>query len=115
MNIYWSSIFIASLFEVIWVIGLKHADTLFEWACTICGMIITFVLISFASKKIPVGTNYAVFVGLGTMGTFLSDILIFGADIKTPSIAFLLLLLSSVIGLKIVTQKEEKVPKKIVK
>ena len=115
MNIYWTSIFIASLFEVLWVIGLKYADTLFEWICTICGIIITFVLISFASKKIPVGTNYAVFVGLGTMGTFLSDIFLFGAVIKISSIIFLALLLSSVTGLKVITQMEEKVSKKIEK
>lgn len=115
MNIYWISIFIASFMEVLWVIGLKHADTLFEWICTIFGIIITFVLISFASKKVPLGTNYAVFVGLGTMGTFLSDIFLFGAVIKISSIIFLALLLSSVIGLKVVTQMEEKVSKKIEK
>lgn len=107
MNIYWTIIVTASFFEVLWVIGLKHANSPLEWIGTIFGILITFVLLSFASKRIPIGTMYTVFVGLGTMGTFLSDALLFGLAIKTPTVLFLLLLLSGIIGLKIVTQKEE--------
>lgn len=108
MNMYWVSIVIASLFEVLWVIGLKYASTPpLEWVGTISSIFITFALISFASQKIPVGTTYAIFVGLGTAGTFLSDIFFFGVSFKTPTLVCLFLLLSGIIGLKIVTHKEE--------
>ena len=108
VNIYWLSIVIASFFEVLWVIGLKHASSLFEWLGTVCSIFFTFVLINFANKKIPVGTTYTVFVGLGTVGAFLSDILLFNATVKGVTLIFLFLLLIGIIGLKTVSQKEEK-------
>ena len=64
-----------SFFEVIWVIGLKHANTFLTWTGTIIAIIISFYLLIMAGKKLPVGTAYAVFVGLGTAGTVISEIL----------------------------------------
>lgn len=107
VNIYWVSIVFASLFEVLWVIGLKYASSSLEWIGTISSIFMTFMLINFASQKIPVGTTYAVFVGLGTVGTFLSDIFLFGASFKTSTLVCLFLLLSGIIGLKTVTHQEE--------
>lgn len=107
VNRYWVSIVIASLFEILWVIGLKHASSPLEWTGTIGSIFMTFALINFASQKIPVGTTYAIFVGLGAVGTFLSDIFLFGTSFKTPTLVCLFLLLSGVIGLKMVTHKEE--------
>lgn len=113
VNIHWVSIFLASLFEVLWVIGLKYASSFLEWIGTISSIFMTFMLINFASQKIPVGTTYAVFVGLGTVGTFLSDIFLFEASFKTPTLVCLFLLLSGIIGLKTVTHQEESLFKRI--
>ena len=74
-------VFIAAFFEVLWVIGLKHADNFWTWTGTIIAIIISFYLMIMAGRKLPVGTVYAVFVGLGTAGTVLSEILFFDEPI----------------------------------
>ena len=53
MNKYWFSVFIATIFEVIWVIGLKYSSSIQEWIATILCIGITFVLLTFANKKLP--------------------------------------------------------------
>ncbi|MBM4763862.1 multidrug efflux SMR transporter [Bacillus sp. B15-48] len=109
MNLAWLKVIIASVFEVFWVIGLKHADSFLEWFGTILAIIISFYGLIDAGKKLPVGTVYAVFVGLGTAGTTAADFLIFGEPFKLEKVFFILLLLIGVIGLKLVTDsKEEK-------
>jgi paired small multidrug resistance pump len=105
MNMDWVKVFIASIFEVFWVIGLKHADGFFTWTGTIISIFISFYVMIMAGKKLPVGTVYAVFVGLGTAGTVLSEILIFGEPFSLSKILLIVLLLAGVIGLKIVTQE----------
>jgi paired small multidrug resistance pump len=104
MNTNWIKVFIAALFEVFWVIGLKHADDLWTWAGTVIAIIISFYLMIMAGKKLPVGTVYAVFVGLGTAGTVFSEILFFGEPFKVSKILLILLLLVGVVGLKLVTK-----------
>jgi paired small multidrug resistance pump len=104
MNTNWIKVFIAALFEVFWVIGLKHADDLWTWAGTVIAIIISFYLMIMAGKKLPVGTVYAVFVGLGTAGTVFSEILFFGEAFKVSKILLILLLLVGVVGLKLVTK-----------
>ncbi|WP_225229845.1 DMT family transporter [Sporosarcina quadrami] len=108
MNINWIKVVIAAFFEVFWVIGLKHADSFWAWTGTVIAIIISFYLMIMAGKKLPVGTVYAVFVGLGTAGTFLSDIAFFGEPIKLVKVLLILLLLAGVIGLKLVTNDKEK-------
>ncbi|WP_028777496.1 DMT family transporter [Shimazuella kribbensis] len=105
MKATWTSVFIAALFEVIWVIGLKHADSILAWIGTILSIIISFYLMIMAGRKIAVGTVYAVFVGLGTAGTVLSDILFFDEPFQGEKLFLIFLLLLGVIGLKIVTKE----------
>ncbi len=105
MNKEWLKVFIASFFEVVWVVGLKHADSTLEWSFTIIGIIISFYLMVMAGKYLPVGTVYAVFVGLGTVGTVLSEILFFGEPLQFSKIALILLLIIGVVGLKFVTEE----------
>lgn len=100
----WIKVFVAAFFEVFWVIGLKHADDFWTWSGTIISIIISFYLMIMAGRKIPVGTVYAVFVGLGTAGTVFSEIIFFGEPIKISKILLILLLLAGVIGLKLVTK-----------
>ncbi|WP_059174098.1 multidrug efflux SMR transporter [Bacillus sp. FJAT-27445] len=103
MNANWMKVFIAAIFEVAWVIGLKHADGIVEWAGTIVAIAISFYLMIVASRKLPVGTVYAVFVGLGTAGTVFADIVFFGEPFKAAKIVLIAVLLAGVVGLKLVT------------
>ena len=104
MNANWISVIVAAVFEVFWVIGLKHADSFWTWAGTVISIIISFYVMIMAGRKLPVGTVYAVFVGLGTAGTVISEIVLFGEPIKISKILLILLLLAGVIGLKLVTK-----------
>ena len=107
MNKEWLKIFIAAIFEVCWVIGLKHASDFWSWAGTVLSIIVSFYVIITAGRHLPVGTVYAVFVGLGTTGTVLSEIFIFGEPFNFAKIALIVVLLIGVIGLKIVTPDEK--------
>lgn len=104
MNKDWVKVFVAALFEVFWVIGLKHADSFLTWTGTMISIVISFYVMIMAGRKLPVGTVYAVFVGLGTAGTVLSEILFFGEPFKIEKVLLILLLLAGVIGLKLVTK-----------
>jgi paired small multidrug resistance pump len=104
MNTNWIKVFVAALFEVFWVIGLKHSDDFWTWTGTIISIIISFYVMIMAGRKLPVGTVYAVFVGLGTAGTVLSEILFFGEPFKVEKVLLILLLLAGVTGLKLVTK-----------
>ncbi|MDQ0088628.1 paired small multidrug resistance pump [Paenibacillus anaericanus] len=107
MNKEWIKVYIAAFFEVFWVIGLKHANDIWTWAGTVVAVILSFYLMVMAGRKLPVGTVYAVFVGMGTAGTVLSEIIFFGEPIKVAKILFILLLLVGVIGLKLVTKDKD--------
>lgn len=103
MNRNWLKVFVAAFLEVFWVIGLAHAYDFWTWTGTIIALIISNYLMITAAQILPTGTVYAVFVGLGTAGTVVSEILFFGESFKWVKILFILLLLMGVIGLKLVT------------
>lgn len=107
MDFRWLQVFIAAIFEVGWVIGLKHASTTWEIVLTGICILISFYLLIYVSTKLPVGTAYAVFVGLGTCGTVIADIVFFNASIEWTKIILIAILLIGVIGLKLVTGEEE--------
>jgi len=104
MNTTWIKVVVAAVFEVLWVIGLKHAYGFWTWAGTAISIIISFYLLILAGKKLPVGTVYAVFVGLGTAGTVVADIVFFGEPFKATKMILILILLAGVIGLKLATK-----------
>lgn len=108
MNTNWFKVVLAAFFEVFWVIGLKHADDFWTWTGTVIAIIVSFYLMIMAGKKVPVGTVYAVFVGLGTAGTVFSDIVFFGEPFKIAKVILILVLLGGVIGLKLVTKDIDK-------
>ncbi len=107
MNRYWLSIFIATFFEVIWVIGLKYSSSIQEWIATILCIGITFILITFANKRLPIGTTYTVFTGVGTVGTILVDIVFFGEEVTVIKVFFILMLITGVVGLKFLTTNDD--------
>ena len=108
MNKIWISVVIAAFFEVGWVIGLKHADSVLEWGGTLIAIIISFYLMIMAGRDLAVGTVYAVFVGLGTAGTVLAEIILFDAPVISAKLVLIVLLLSGVISLKMLSNQKEK-------
>lgn len=101
MNKVWAAVIVASVFEVGWVIGLKHADNVWAWLGTIVAIVISFGLMIMSGRYLPVGTVYAVFVGLGTGGTVLAEIVLFDAPASPVKLGLIALLLAGVIGLKV--------------
>lgn len=108
MNTEWVKVVIAAFFEVCWVVGLKHADDSWTWAGTVVAIIVSFYLMIMAGKRLPVGTVYAVFVGLGTAGTVFSEIVFFGEPFKIVKVLLILVLLAGVLGLKLITKNSDK-------
>ncbi|MFC5448631.1 DMT family transporter [Paenibacillus aestuarii] len=101
MNRNWIYIFIGAIFEVVWVIGFKHANDPITWIVTIASLAISFYLIIAASAQLPVGTVYAVFTGLGTAGTVIAEMVIFDEPVKLAKIVLIAMLLIGVMGLKL--------------
>ncbi len=103
----WLKVFLASLLEIFWVIGLAHADTILEWTGTILAILACNYFLLKATQELPTGTVYAVFVGLGTAGAVISEILFFDEPFNIIKILLILLLLVGVIGLKLVTEEKK--------
>ena len=103
MNRYWLYILSAGVLEVIWVSGLKYSNTVVEWGATILAIVASFAVLILASKHLPIGTVYAVFTGLGTVGTVLAEIILFGEPVNVYKILLIGTLLIGVIGLKLLT------------
>ncbi|WP_408009706.1 quaternary ammonium compound efflux SMR transporter SugE [Pseudalkalibacillus sp. A8] len=99
----WIYLFIAGIFEVVWAIGLKYTEgfsRLIPSIITVIGMIISFYFLSNAIKALPIGTAYAVWTGIGALGTALLGILLFNEPKDFTRILFLGMILIGIIGLK---------------
>ncbi|TWI59703.1 DMT family transporter [Halalkalibacter nanhaiisediminis] len=103
----WIWVFVAAIFEIGWVVGLKYANSTLEWVATIIAIVISFGLLIRAGQRLPVGTVYAVFVGMGTVGTVILDTLLFAEPLRLSVLLFIALLLTGVIGLKITTESPQ--------
>jgi paired small multidrug resistance pump len=108
MNKNWIFIVVAAFFEVGWVIGLKHADNVLEWGGTLIAIIISFYLMIMAGRDLAVGTVYSVFVGLGTAGNVVADIILFNAPVMYAKLALIGLLLSGIVNLKVLSNQKKK-------
>lgn len=100
----WVLLFVAGLFEIGWAIGLKYTygfTRLWPSVGTISAMIVSVALLSWAMRSLPVGTAYAVWTGIGAVGTVLLGIVLFG-DSMTPSrLACVALIVTGILGLKL--------------
>jgi len=105
MNRNWVLVIIAGIIEILWVMGLKHSSSWITWAGTLFLIYLSFVVLIKATKKVPVATAYAVFTGIGTAGTVLTEMIVFEEPFSWTKIFFILLLLAGVIGLKLVTSE----------
>ena len=101
---YWLVLFIAGLFEVAWAIGLKYTEgfsKLWPSVFTIACMIISMGLLAYAVKQLPVGTAYAVWTGIGAVGTAILGIILFDESKELARIFFIFLIIVGIVGLKI--------------
>ncbi|MCM2677439.1 DMT family transporter [Alkalicoccobacillus plakortidis] len=106
MNRNWLFVFLAGFLEIFWVSGLKHADNYVLWGLTILVIITSFCLLTYASKTLPIGTLYAVFAGIGTAGTVIVEMIVFGEPFNLYKILLIVILLSGVMGLKMISSSK---------
>ncbi|MDR8389985.1 quaternary ammonium compound efflux SMR transporter SugE [Aliifodinibius sp. S!AR15-10] len=102
----WIYIIIAGLFEIIWAIGLKYSEgftRLYPSIGTIIAMIVSFYFLSKGLNIIPVGTAYAVWTGIGAVGTAILGIILFNESKDLLRITCILLIIVGIIGLKLVS------------
>lgn len=101
----WSMLFIAGLLEIGWAIGLKYTEgftKLVPSVLTIASMIASVALLGLSLKTLPVGTAYAVWTGIGSVGTAILGIWLFGDPATALRIACIALIVAGIIGLKVV-------------
>ena len=103
---YWIYLFIAGLFEISWAIGLKYTEgftKLFPSIFTVITMILSFYFLSLSLKNLPIGTAYAIWTGIGTIGTVILGIILFKEPINALRFICLALIIIGIIGLKALT------------
>jgi quaternary ammonium compound-resistance protein SugE len=102
----WLSLFLAGLCEIAWAVGLKYTEgfsRLWPSVGTIAAMIASFVLLSSALKTLPVGTAYAVWTGIGTVGVALLGITLFGESASIARLGCIAAIVGGIVGLKLLT------------
>ncbi len=99
----WFLVFVSGLLEVGWAIGLKASAGLtrpLPTALTIAGMLASFALLSIAVRQLPIGTAYAVWVGIGAVGTAVLGMLIYNEPASALRLGCLALVIAGIIGLQ---------------
>lgn len=102
----WLILFVAGLFEIGWAIGLKYTEgftRLWPSVATAASMLASVALLGIAMKTLPVGTAYAVWVGIGAVGTAILGMLLLGEATNLGRLVSLALIVAGVIGLKLAT------------
>jgi len=102
----WFVLFAAGLFEVGWAVGLKYTDgftRLWPSLATIASMIISLGLLGIALRSLPLGTAYAIWTGVGTIGTVILGVMLFGESAAIIRLACIGLIVAGIVGLKLVT------------
>ena len=101
----WIYLLIAGLFEISWAIGMKMSNGFTHpliSGLTIVGMVASFYFLSLALKNIPLGTAYAVWTGIGTMGTVILGIILFKEPSTVMRLVCIFLILTGITGLKLI-------------
>lgn len=103
MSAAWIYLVIAGLLEVCWAVGLKYTEgftRLWPSVFTLTTLAASMYLLAKASNTLPIGTAYAVWVGIGAVGASVLGIFLFKEPVTVPRLVFLVLLVISIIGLK---------------
>ena len=106
MTTSWLFRFLAGLFEVAWAIGLKYTEgftRLVPTLLTLASMVVSLGLLGLALKTLPVGTAYAVWTGIGTIGTAALGIVLLGEPAGALRLACISLIVAGIVGLKLVS------------
>ncbi|MCY1272626.1 Quaternary ammonium compound-resistance protein SugE [compost metagenome] len=100
----WIILFFAGLFEVGWAVGLKYTDGFSKplpTALTALAMIISLGLLGLAMKELPLGTAYAIWTGVGAVGTVIAGVILFGESMALVRLLSVALIVGGLIGLKL--------------
>jgi quaternary ammonium compound-resistance protein SugE len=101
----WIYLVLAGLFEIGWAIGLKYTDGFTRpvpTAMTVASMAVSLFLLGLALKTLPLGTAYAIWTGIGTVGTVILGIALFGESTQVLRLACIGLIVAGIVGLKLV-------------
>ncbi|MEO7007614.1 MAG: quaternary ammonium compound efflux SMR transporter SugE [Caldimonas sp.] len=102
----WLVLVLAGLFEIGWAVGLKYTEgftRLWPTVGTVAAMIASLGLLGVAMKSLPVGTAYAVWVGVGAVGTAILGIVLLGESANAGRLVSLALIVAGIVGLKLAT------------
>jgi quaternary ammonium compound-resistance protein SugE len=102
----WVVLFVAGLFEVGWAVGLKYAQGFTRpWpsAFVVVSLALSMALLGLALRSLPLGTAYAVWTGIGTVGTAALGVALFGEPATAARLACMGLIVAGIVGLKVLT------------
>jgi quaternary ammonium compound-resistance protein SugE len=102
----WLTLFVAGLLEVGWAVGLKYTDgfsRLGPTVLTVASMGLSLALLGLALKTLPLGTAYAIWTGIGTIGTAALGMALFGESANAARLLCIGLIVAGIAGLKLVT------------
>jgi quaternary ammonium compound-resistance protein SugE len=100
----WFALLAAGLLEVIWALGLKHSDGLTRFwptAGTAIAIVLSFVMMSLALRSLPFGTAYAVWTGIGAVGSILAGMFLYSEPADPMRLICLILIIAGMVGLKL--------------
>jgi quaternary ammonium compound-resistance protein SugE len=103
----WIALLVAGLLEVCWAVGLKYTDGFrrpLPSVLVIVAIAASMFLLSWAARTLPIGTAYAIWVGIGALGAAILGIALFNEPLTLARMGFLALLLISIVGLKMTSQ-----------
>ncbi|MCY1276995.1 Quaternary ammonium compound-resistance protein SugE [compost metagenome] len=100
----WIILFFAGLFEVGWAVGLKYTEGFsrpLPTALTVAAMAVSLGLLGLAMKELPLGTAYAIWTGVGAVGTVIAGVILFGESMALVRLLSVALIIGGLIGLKL--------------
>ncbi len=103
---HWIYLIIAGLLEIVWAIGLKYTEgftRLVPSTITVAAMVVSLWFLALALKSIPVGTGYAIWTGIGAVGTAILGIVLFAEPATVARLGCIGLIVAGIVGLKLVT------------
>lgn len=103
----WVLLVLAGAFEIVWAVGLKYTDGFtrpLASGVTIAGMVISVWLLSLALKTIPLGTGYAIWTGIGAVGTAIAGMILFGESRAVIRMVCIAMIVAGIVGLKIFSE-----------
>jgi quaternary ammonium compound-resistance protein SugE len=100
----WTLLFVAGLFEIGWAIGLKYTEgftRIVPTVLTAASMLVSVLLLGLAARSLPIGTAYAVWTGVGAIGTAILGVILFREPVTVARLVCLGLIFAGIIGLKL--------------